>query len=125
MERIPVGNVLLFASKVHPRGGHNKTLGVMALVMCLALSPSGVYFIAVRAVVRLVVGHKANPSASICCRSTSLFLSMFDMDTLCFRRRNQWYSLDAAIDKPFVKVWLLLSQGAGVFIGDSQGQAEG
>ena len=121
MERIPVSHILLITSKVHARSGHNKAFIVMALEVCLTLPPVVVHLITVRAIVCAIVRHIADSSASVCrCPS-----SMFDTDTLCFRGRNQWYPVDATIGEPFVKVWLLLPQGAGLFICNSQGQAEG
>ncbi len=108
MERIPVSHILLFTSEVHLHGGYSKTFIVMALVMFLTLPPTVVYLITVKAVVRPIVRYIADSSASIGRCPTSSVLSMFDTDALCFHGCNQWYSVDAAIDEPFVKVWLLL-----------------
>ena len=77
----------------------HKTLVVMALVVCIALSPVVVHFIAVRAVVRADVRHIAYPSAFIFRYSAGLLSLMFDTDPLCLSGRNQWYSIDAAVDE--------------------------
>ncbi len=103
-----MGHILLFAGEVHPRCCCHKTLVVMALVVCLTLSPLVVYLITVRAVICPVVRHIANSSASSFCHSMSLLPSVFDTDPLCLCGRNQWYPVDAAIDEPLMEVWLLL-----------------
>ncbi len=95
----------------------------MALEVGLPLPPSVVYFITVRAVIRLVVGHIAHSPASTGRCPVSPVLSMFNTDALCLREHNQWYSVDATIDEPLVKIWLLLPQGAGILIGNSQSES--
>ena len=96
----------------------------MAFVVSGALPPAVVHFITVGAVVRAGVRHIANPSAFMFCYSKSVLPPMFDTDPLCLSRRNQWYPIDATIDESLVEVWLLLPQGAGVFVCYSQSQAE-
>ncbi len=124
MERILMRYILFLSSEVHARGGRHKTLIVMAFVVSIALPPAVAHFIMGRAVIYAYVRHIAHIPAFIFCHSASVLSSMFDADSLCLGWHNQWYSVDAAINEPLMKVWLLLPQGAGIFIDDSQSQTE-
>ncbi len=91
MERIPMRYLLLFACKVHVRGGCHVTLIVMALVVDPFTSPVIAYLITVRAVVCMDVRHIAYSPAFLFSHSTSVLSSMFDVDPLCLSWHNQWY----------------------------------